>query len=245
MSLSIQVRKILRGVAALRAREISDEYIKWLGYANVGMLVPGNVYCFDYAIRNLPSIDPIIEIGSFCGLSANALTYFKAKYGIQNRLVTCDKWEFGSFVGNAPICNLPAKDYDNFIKETFKRNVQTFSGNDLPYSIEMYSDEFFAAWGEGAFAQDVFGREIQLGGQISFAYIDGNHDYEYAHRDFNNCDRYLVPGGFLLFDDSGDFSEWESRWVAREAVKTGGYDLVIKNPNYLLRKKGGPDLPSK
>jgi hypothetical protein len=101
----------------------------------------------------------------------------------------------------------------------------------------MYSDEFFAAWSEGRQVKDVFEREVQLGGPISFAYIDGNHDYEFAQRDFINCDRHLVPGGFLLFDDSGDFSEWESRWAAREALRSGRYDLVIKNPNYLLRKK--------
>ena len=50
---------------------------------------------------------------------------------------------------------------------------------------------------------DVFGRSFQLGGPISFCYIDGNHTDDLAKRDFENCDRYLEKGGFVLFDDSG------------------------------------------
>jgi hypothetical protein len=32
------------------------------------MLNKGNLLCFDWVMRNLPSKNPIIEIGSFCGL---------------------------------------------------------------------------------------------------------------------------------------------------------------------------------
>src|SRR5687767_3117074 len=54
--------------------EAWTEYMSWLSFANAGMLTPGNVDCFDYAIRNLPSSAPLVEIGSFCGLSTNAIT---------------------------------------------------------------------------------------------------------------------------------------------------------------------------
>ena len=63
-----------------KIKDISDEdeYVEWLCFANAGMLDRGNLYCFDYAIRNLPSSAPLIEIGSFCGLSTNLITYYKA-----------------------------------------------------------------------------------------------------------------------------------------------------------------------
>ena len=73
---------------------INDEYIKWLCFANAGMLERGNLYSIDYAIGHLPSAAPILEIGSFCGLSANVITHFKRKHGASNPLITCDKWEF-------------------------------------------------------------------------------------------------------------------------------------------------------
>jgi hypothetical protein len=83
----------------------------------------------------------------------------------------------------------------------------------------------------------VLGRNVQLGGAISFCYIDGNHAYEYAKRDFENCHNFLEPGGFILFDDSADGSGWDVCNVVSEVQRSGRYELVIKNPNYLFRKK--------
>src|SRR6516164_5638066 len=74
--------------------DIAYEYVKWLCFANAGMLDRGNLYLMDYAINQLPSNAPIVEIGSFCGLSTNLLTHYKRKHKRTNRLVTCDKWDF-------------------------------------------------------------------------------------------------------------------------------------------------------
>jgi hypothetical protein len=55
-------------------------------------------------------------------------------------------------------------------------------------------------------------------------------------RDFYNVDRYLVPGGFIVFDDSADGSGWGSNRTAREAAALKRYEIVAKNPNYCFRK---------
>jgi len=34
-------------------------------------------------------------------------------------------------------------------------------------------------------------------------YIDGNHDYEFARKDWQNCAQALRPGGVIVLDDSG------------------------------------------
>ena len=83
------IRKIV-GVARRYAAgfEITDEYVKWLCFANAGMLDRGNLYCFDLAIRNLPSDAPMVEIGSFCGLSTNLIAHYKYKHGKTNTLIT-------------------------------------------------------------------------------------------------------------------------------------------------------------
>ncbi len=215
--------------------DISDPYTDHLNYAIAGMLQRGNLYCFDHALRNLPSGAPFVEIGSFCGLSTNALTYYKRKLGLTNRFINCDCWEFPlAMRGDAPVTR---ETYAGFVRESFLRSVRTFSSWDLPHTIEMFSDDFFAAWREARAVTDIFGRPITLGGPISFAYIDGNHTYEFAKRDWQNCDRYLERGGFVFFDDSWDGSGWGVCDLIPEVLDSEAYELVISNPNYLFRKR--------
>src|SRR2546428_4676566 len=109
--------------------DIPDEYVRWLTFANAGMLDRGNLYCFDHAMRNLPSHAPMIEIGSFCGLSTNLLAYYKQRAGVSNRLFTSDKWEFEG-ADDGPLDDHSAithQEYRDFIKESFLRNVRMFS----------------------------------------------------------------------------------------------------------------------
>ena len=97
---------------------------------------------------------------------------------------------------------------------------------------------FFAAWRLGETMDDVFGRRAELGGPISFCYIDGNHSYDFAKRDFENTDQHLVAGGFILFDDSSDGNVWaDVGRVVAEVPQSGRYALIGKYPNYLFQKR--------
>jgi hypothetical protein len=215
------------------------EYLSWLSYANAGMLARGNVDCIDYAMRHLPSDAPLLEIGSFCGLSTNVITYLKRKHHATNRLVTCDKWIFEGAETGGRLADCDWVDhpqYKAFVKDTFMRNVNLFSAPDLPYTVELFSDEFFQAWDAKQVRSDVFGRELPLGGPLAFCFIDGNHTYDFARRDFENTDRHLVPGGFILFDDSGDGAYEGLSQLMGEIAKTGRYELIAHNPNYFFRK---------
>src|SRR5580765_7062676 len=69
-------------------------FVDWLQYANAGMMMEGNIYSFEYAIKNLPSGSPLIEIGSFCGLSTNLINFYLERNGATSLLYTSDKWEF-------------------------------------------------------------------------------------------------------------------------------------------------------
>ena len=227
-------------VGASRDADIAilrDSYIELLGYINAGMLHQGNPYLFDYAISLLPNDSPIIEIGAFCGLSTNVLTYLKHKHGAKNALVNCDKWGAGWADQAEPFGNfgLTNKDYREFSRDSYLHNVRMFSGADLPFTIEKTSDEFFAAWTSSQPAEDVWGRHVALGGPVSFCYIDGNHSYDFVKRDFLNCDQWLSIGGFVLFDDSVS-PEWEVRLLMPEVLGTGRYKLVARNPNHLFQK---------
>jgi hypothetical protein len=216
--------------------DLTNDYIAYLTFVNAGMLNKGNLLCFDYAIRNLPSNNPIVEIGSFCGLSTNLLSYFLQKHGKTNRIFNCDKWEFEGADGNVGDTDISHADYRLFARDSFIRNVKMFSRPEVPSTIEMLSDDFFTAWGHGETTTDVFGRTANLGGPISFCYIDGNHEYRFAKSDFENTDRFLEPGGFVLFDDSADGSKWEVSRVIEEVKQRDDYRFVVKNPNYMFQK---------
>jgi hypothetical protein len=224
---------------------LQDEYITWLCYANAGMLEKGNLYSIDYAIRHLPSKAPILEIGTFCGLSTNAITHFKRKHGVGNPLVTCDKWEFENVDERATIPNSPVlfSDYKAFSKQSYIRNIELFSRDDLPFTFEMTADEFFQAWNERKNCSDVLGRPYQLGGPFSFCYIDGNHTYEHAKRDFLHCDACLEPGGFILFDDS-TLGEFTLHKLMPEVMALSRYRLVAANPYHLFQKVAPGSLPN-
>jgi hypothetical protein len=108
-------------------------------------------------------------------------------------------------------------------------------------AIEAYSDEFFEWWQSERVAVSLSGDSIPLGGNLSFCYIDGNHSYEQSKRDFENCDRFVEIGGFILLDDSADISGSPGVQVLiKELISSqiigGRYRLVMKNPNYLICK---------
>jgi hypothetical protein len=227
-----------RTASGIKYINLMDDYLAYLSFANAGMLNKGNLLCFDYALRNLPSGNPIVEIGSFCGLSTNIIAYYKYKHGVDNEVFNCDKWEFEGAIGNVGESDISHGDYRAFVRSSYMRNVQLFSRHGLPHTIEALSDEFFDGWASGKKTKDVFARTAALGGPISFCYIDGNHDYQFARRDFLNTDRFLEAGGFVLFDDSADGSQWEVCRVIQEVKQLPNYRLVVKNPNYLFQKIG-------
>jgi hypothetical protein len=234
------LRKLVHGTLhRLRGtRRLDDEFLEWLGFANAGMQHPGNASCFDHALSRLPSQAPMVEIGVFCGLSTNTIAYLKAKHGRSNPVFTCDPWIFEG-AGSSRLGghgSLTHADYRRYVMDSFQRNVRFFSGADLPHALEATSDDFFRRWAAGEATTDLFGRPARLGGPVSFAYIDGDHRYEQARRDFDNVDRFLEPGGFILFDDSADESEWEVRKVILELKASGRYRVVLRNPNYLVQK---------
>jgi hypothetical protein len=124
-----------------------------------------------------------------------------------------------------------------FVKQTYIRNTKLFSKDRLPHSFHMLSNDFFRAWEMKAAKTDVFDRVVTLGGKFAFCFIDGDHSYEATKSDYLKCDSHLIIGGMVLFDDSNDGGAWPGvhRAVA-EVVQSKRYEVVLKNPHYLLRK---------
>ena len=211
-----------------------------MSFANAGMFHPGHRHLIDIAVSRLPTSDPVLEIGVWAGLSTNVLTHFLVLHGRPNELVCTDPWIFeGEEPETIPESSVTFVDYRARIRTQFEENVRFWSGHRLPYAFALSSDEFFAAWRARETRSDVFGREWTLGGGIAFAFVDGDHRYDQARRDLENVDAFLVPGGFVLFDDSDEFGAFpDVNRVVREALRHYDYDLVGENPHHLLRKRG-------
>jgi hypothetical protein len=223
----------------IRRRHLEDEFIRWLCYANPGMLDTGNVWSMDYVVRHLPSPHPLVEIGSFAGLSTNVICYLLRRHGRDNPFFTCDNWDVTGqrLASRIDGSALTFPQYADFVKASFLRNVSFFSPQNSPFTVEVGSEQFFEKWARGESATDVFGREARLGGPISFCYVDGIHSRDAVRREFASVDRHLDRGGFILFDDSSDGSPFEVNRVMPEIAGTGRYDLVHRNPNYLFRRR--------
>ena len=219
-------------------KTLDDPHLMWIGFANAGMLNAGNTYCINHVVKNLPTDDPVVEIGSFSGLSTNVIIYFLRKYNRSNKLFSCDKWIFEEASDQLDIGDgiTIHKDYRQFVKENFKRNVSFFSKDSLPYTIEAFSNEFFKFWKTGTLVTDVFGRNVKLGGPICFAYIDGDHSYKSTKEDFENVDASLVQGGFIMFDDTSTRSQFGCGEFMKVMKKDSRYKTIMRNPNYLFQK---------
>lgn len=210
-----------------------------------GMLHPGNIRLMEQAVREMPDGGCVIEIGSHGGLSANLLTYLLDKHGRDAPLFCCDAWAHEGYQYHKTRA-LPTvdgrgdvmwADYATYMKEAFVRAAHLLSAHRLPRAFHLLSDDFFDAWHQGDTLTDVFGRVMPLGGPVAFAYIDGNHTYEYAKRDFENVAAALLPGGLVLLDDSADYLSFGCVRLAHELCRRRDFELAGVNPNYLFRKK--------
>ncbi len=218
----------------------TDKYIQWVRDILGGLLTPGNLKLFDYAVRHMPAAEAIVEIVSLFGLSTNIISYLTVKYHRDNPFFTCDPWVYESTdKALAGHFDYRTKAFRNYAKKAFIMNTALFSRARKPYTIEAYSKQFFGLWRLCSTTKDVFGRSVTLGGLISFAYIDGAHTYDVVKEDFLGVDPHLLPGGFILFDDTNDVRSFpEVMRAASEVEQNPSYELVFKTPNYLFKKKG-------
>jgi hypothetical protein len=65
----------------------ANEFLAWVRFAVPGMLNEGNVDAMGYAVANMPPGKPVLEIGSFCGLSTVVLSYLLNKHSKTTRFL--------------------------------------------------------------------------------------------------------------------------------------------------------------
>ena len=224
-----------------RAERVArDAYLNWLTRMMGGWLTPGdgNLVAFDFAIDHMPEKGAVLEIGSFLGVSICAMSYMMWRHGRSNPLFSCDPWDFeGTEEPIGGFFDASRVEYRTYCMDVFKRNILLFAEHHLPYSLEEYSHAFLVRWAAREEGIDVLGRPVKLGGPLSFVYIDGAHTYEAASGDFRGADPFVLPGGYVFFDDTSEAWGPEMARVVREVELHPHYELIARTPNYFFRKR--------
>lgn len=120
---------------------------------------------------------PAVEIGSYCGRSTSVLagTVQQVCPGMKVYAIDPHEGELTSF-GNEVRREAPTW-------ERFAQIIEDANLSDVVVPIRKRSIE--VAWDR----------------PIGFLFIDGLHDYANVSRDFHHFDKWVVPGGYVAFDD--------------------------------------------
>ena len=209
-----------------------------------GMLHVGNIYLMDYAIQHMPDDGIVLEIGSYAGLSTNVMLHLLEKHGKQHRFVGCDAWIYEGFNDHTGKIEthidgkteVSRKDYVAYIKTAFINATQLLHPNRKPFTCHLPSDAFFENWNTKNEFTDVFERTFSIQDEISICYIDGDHSYEQAKKDFENVAAKLKRNGFILLDDSADYLNFGSKHLMKDIKNDHRFKIIDSNPNYLIQK---------
>lgn len=239
----------MRFVARRRQRTVrKDDFMFRLPSTVIGqgMMDEGNYFLFDYALQHLPKDGDVLEIGSYGGFSMNLVLHLLAKYQqLDRRVYSCDPWIYSGYQDEM---QPPTKHMDGhpgvsrvafmeYVLSNFKESLALLRPDHLPFSTRKTSDDFFTSWYAGEEMMDVFGRNFKPGSKLAFVYIDGDHSEAAARKDLENSIKALVPGGWILLDDSAPWLPYGSARLVPEFMARQELECVFRNPNALFRKK--------
>lgn len=213
-----------------------DDHMKWIKAGVSGWCDDGNIQAMATAIENMPD-GAVIEIGSFVGRSTCIISRLLELAESPAPFYSVDDWYFEGYHPDGVVSkHVTLDNWRGYTEQQFIANVSYFTGR-RPLHIKTRSDDFFRQWGEGRKYRDLFGRRVRLGGGIAFAFIDGEHSYDGSKRDAENTLRFLLPGGYMLLDDSYDGTPHQSGRMAIELLAHPLLELVGRYPNMMFKRR--------
>jgi predicted O-methyltransferase YrrM len=180
----------------------------------------------------------ILELGSWCGRSAVALAMAAR---ISGGTVHCvdlfperDDWyrnEDGSYSFSVTIGGrrLGAYEEQTVWAEPFERDIapvytehsstrtvfdRTMETNGLAELVRPVKGDL-----------ETFAQSAPAGLSLRMAFIDGDHSYAAVARDIAIVERFLLPGGWICFDDAFSGYTGVDQAIEEHIAKSGRYDL--------------------
>ncbi len=147
----------------------------------------------------------------------SGMHYMDVLAGIEDRLAARWYLEIGSRTGTSL---MPRKCGFVAIDPVFKLKSADFATTDDMHFFRKTSDDFFA------------GKHLEhLGIVPDFAFIDGMHQFEFALRDFINCERSMTKSGVICLHDvcpfNGPMTTRDDTYLSRSTGWTGDIWKVV------------------
>lgn len=179
----------------------------------------------------------ILELGSWCGRSASVLGFAAQMTGVEKvycvdlfpQKMDWRKNDDGTYsfsvevdgrkVGAYEEQTVWAEPYEQAIAPLYEKYdgildifKETISRNGLEGIVTPFKGDL-----------SLFVKHAPKNLKIKLAFIDGDHGYDAVCNDIENVEKFLVPGGWICFDDA--FSSYDG---VNQAIT----DKIINNPKY-------------
>jgi hypothetical protein len=192
---------------------------------------------FTLTFASAPLGGDVLELGSWCGRSAVALG-MAARLSGKTR-VHCvdlfpekDDWyrnEDGTFSFSV---TLGGKKYGAYQDQTvwaepYNRDIvpvyQRFAGTLDAFNEAMRANDLLDLVTPYRADMDTFAASAPAGLKLRLAFIDGDHSYDAVCKDIRIIESFLLPGGWICFDDAFSSYEGVNRAIFSEIVESGRY----------------------
>lgn len=147
----------------------------------------------------------------------SGMHYMEVLAGIEDRIAARWYLEIGSRTGTSL---LPRKCGFVAIDPVFRLKSADFASQSDMLFFRQTSDDFFAS-----------GQLSRLGIVPDFAFIDGMHQFEFALRDFINCERAMARNGVICLHDvcpfNGAMTTRDDSYLSRGTAWTGDIWKIV------------------
>lgn len=194
------------------------------------------LFTLAYTSADLPG--DILELGSWCGRSAVALgmaaklsgktkvycvdlfpeknDWFRNKDGTYSFAVNIN----GRVVGAYGEQTVWAEPYERDISPVYERFAGIFDAFSTSMSNNGLSDLVVPIKGD----LTSFSKVAPEGFQVRLAFIDGDHSFEAVSNDIALVERFLLPGGWICFDDAFSSYSGVDRAIETHILASGRYE---------------------
>jgi len=217
------------------ARQIEDAVQNIPGWTPIDQLL--TLFNLAYASAGLPG--DILELGSWCGRSAVALgmaarlaqntkvhcvdlfpvknDWFKNADGTYSLSVSINGRQFGAY-GEQTVW---AEPFERDIAPVYERYPGTLDAFNHTIAANDLGGLVLATKGD----LGIFAASTAANFALRMAFIDGDHSEDAVAKDIEIVERYLLPGGWICFDDAFSTYEGVNRAITRCIIDSGKYQL--------------------
>ena len=195
----------------------------------------------------------IIELGSWCGRSASALG-LAAKLSGGSTVHAIDlfpeksDWRRNDDGTYSFSVTLDGRQFDAYSEpavwaEPYHRDIEPIYER-RPRLIDVFNDTMARNGLSGVVRtyrgnMQMFASAAPPELRCKLAFIDGDHSYEAVTADIRDVERFLVPGGWICFDDAFSCYDGVDRAITDHIVNSGGYERCqqVTRKFFVARRK--------